>query len=63
MAFKGQRAYDLFRNNRPVVRDYPGTHSTINGSVNQTINPNDARVIYFIPQTERDKNPNLSQNP
>jgi len=63
LAFEGQRAYDLFRNNRPVVRDYPGTHSTINGSVNQTINPTDARVIYFIPQTERDKNPNLSQNP
>lgn len=63
LAFEGQRAYDLFRNNRPMVRDYPGTHSTINGSVNQTINPTDARVIYFIPQTERDKNPNLSQNP
>ena len=63
LAFEGQRAYDLFRNNRSVVRDYPGTHSTINGSVNQTINPTDARVIYFIPQTERDKNPNLSQNP
>lgn len=63
LAFEGHRAYDLFRNNRPVVRDYPGTHSTINGSVNQTINPTDTRVIYFIPQTERDKNPNLSQNP
>ncbi|WP_029274127.1 RagB/SusD family nutrient uptake outer membrane protein [Pedobacter borealis] len=63
LAFEGQRAYDLFRNNRPVVRDYPGTHSTINGSVNQTINATNARVIYFIPQTERDKNPNLSQNP
>jgi hypothetical protein len=63
LAFEGQRAYDLFRNNRPVIRDYPGTHSTINGSVNQTINPTDARIIYFIPQTERDKNPNLSQNP
>ncbi|ARS40872.1 hypothetical protein CA265_14905 [Sphingobacteriaceae bacterium GW460-11-11-14-LB5] len=63
LAFECQRAYDLFRNNRPVVRDYPGTHSTINGSVNQTINPTDARVIYFIPQTERDKNSNLSQNP
>jgi len=63
LAFEGHRAYDLFRNNRPVVRNYPGTHSTINGTVNQTINPTDARVIYFIPQTERDKNPNLSQNP
>ncbi|RYD80806.1 MAG: RagB/SusD family nutrient uptake outer membrane protein, partial [Sphingobacteriales bacterium] len=27
LAFEGHRAYDLFRNGRPMVRNYPGTHS------------------------------------
>src|SRR5690606_19970150 len=30
LAFEGHRAYDLFRNNRPLERDYPGAHSLNN---------------------------------
>lgn len=65
-AFEGQRPYDLFRNNRALVRDYPGTHAlnnTPNTNVNQTIQPTDNRVIYFIPNRERLVNKNLTQNP
>ncbi|UYQ94060.1 RagB/SusD family nutrient uptake outer membrane protein [Chitinophaga horti] len=65
-AFEGQRPYDLFRNNRPLVRDYPGTHAlnnTPNTNVNQTIQPTDNRVIFFIPNRERLVNKNLTQNP
>ncbi|MES2064351.1 MAG: RagB/SusD family nutrient uptake outer membrane protein [Bacteroidota bacterium] len=65
-AFEGQRAYDLFRNNLPLVRDYPGTHSlnnTPNTNIKQTVLPTDARVIFYIPQYEIDNNPKLTQNP
>ncbi|MCS3799023.1 RagB/SusD family nutrient uptake outer membrane protein [Niastella sp. OAS944] len=62
LAFEGHRAYDLFRNNRPVVRNYPGSQ-VVNGNVNQTVQPGDNRVVFFIPQAEINKNPNLTQNP
>jgi len=66
LAFEGHRVYDLFRNNRPMVRDYPGTHSQNNTpttDVHQTVLPTDSRVVFFIPQTEVDQNKNLVQNP
>jgi hypothetical protein len=65
-AFEGQRSYDLFRNNLPMVRNYPGTHSlnnTPNTNIMQTVLPTDPRVVFFIPQTEIDNNPKLIQNP
>ena len=65
-AFEGQRAYDLFRNNRPMVRNYPGTHAlnnTPNTIITQTIQPTDAQVIFYVPQYEIDNNKNLTQNP
>lgn len=62
LSFEGHRHYDLFRNNRPVVRDYPGSQ-VINGVVTQIIEPNDNRVVFFIPQDEINKNPKLTQNP
>lgn len=66
LAFEGHRAYDLFRNNRPLERNYPGTHSlnnTPSTNIQQTILPSDNRVIFFIPNRERLVNPNLTQNP
>lgn len=61
LAFEGQRPNDLFRNNMPLVRAYPGFHSL--DRYNQTINPTDARVVFFIPDREMTVNPNLKQNP
>jgi hypothetical protein len=66
LAFEGQRVYDLFRNNLPMVRNYPGTHAlnnTPNTNIMQTVLPTDPRVVFFIPQHEIDLNPNLTQNP
>ncbi|MCY4780150.1 RagB/SusD family nutrient uptake outer membrane protein [Sphingobacterium sp. UT-1RO-CII-1] len=66
LAFEGHRAYDLFRNNRSVVRNYPGTHSLSNTpttDVHQEIKPTDKRVVFFVPQAEINKNNNLDQNP
>ncbi len=66
LAFEGHRAYDQFRNNRALERNYPGTHSlnnTPSTNIQQTILPSDNRVIYFIPNRERLVNPNLTQNP
>ena len=66
LAFEGHRIYDLFRNKRPLVRDYPGTHSlnnTPSTNITQTIAPTDNRVIFFIPNREILINQNLTQNP
>ncbi len=62
LAFEGHRAYDLFRNNKLMVRNYPGSH-VVNNNINQTLEPSDNRVVFFIPQDEINKNPKLTQNP
>jgi hypothetical protein len=61
LAFEGHRAYDLFRNNRSLVRNYPGFHNTTNGQ--QTVAPNDKQIINLIPESEIVLNKNLKQNP
>lgn len=66
LAFEGQRSYDLFRNNLPLVRNYPGTHALNNTpatNIMQTVLPTDPRVVFYIPQTEIAINPKLTQNP
>ena len=65
LAFEGHRSYDLFRNGRSVIRNYPGTHAlnVTPNNINQTITAADSRVVFFIPDGERAKNPNLTQNP
>lgn len=62
LAFEGHRAYDLFRNNRAMVRNYPGSH-VVSGNVNQTVTAGDNRVVFYIPQAEIDRNNKLTQNP
>jgi hypothetical protein len=61
LAFEGHRPRDLFRNNRPMIRAYPGFHSQ--DRFTQTILPTDERVIFFIPEREVVVNSNLEQNP
>lgn len=61
LAFEAHRPFDLFRNNRPMIRAYPGFHGTDN--YNLTVNPTDERVIFYIPEREMNINPNLVQNP
>lgn len=66
LAFEGHRVYDLFRNNLPMERNYPGTHSQNNTpttDTHQTVLPTDPRVVYYIPQAEINQNSNLTQNP
>jgi hypothetical protein len=62
LAFECQRKYDVFRNNLPMVRNYPGYH-LLSGQTSQVVAPADPRVVYFIPQQELVLNPNLTQNP
>lgn len=61
LAFEAQRSLDLFRNNRPLIRAYPGFHSQ--DLFNQTILPSSNKAISFIPEREVVINPNLVQNP
>jgi len=61
LAFEGHRSFDLFRNNLPMIRAYPGFHGTNN--FDHEVQPNDPRIIYFIPENETNVNPNLDQNP
>lgn len=61
-AFEAQRKFDVFRNKRTMVRDYPGTHLP-SGQITQEIPYTSPRVIYYIPQSELTVNPKLVQNP
>lgn len=61
-AFEGLRKYALLRNDRPIVRNYPGTHLDP-GESTQVIQPDDPRVVYYIPQEAMQLNKNLKQNP
>lgn len=61
LAFECQRSMDLFRNNRPMIRAYPGYHSQ--DLFHQNIPPTDPQVIFFLPEREIVINKNLIQNP
>src|SRR5690606_11863541 len=69
LAFEGHRTYDLFRNGRPVVRTYPGSHLTpIAPGVNveagtQLIPPDHPRIVYLLPEGELELDSKLEQNP
>ncbi len=62
LAFEGHRQFDLFRNNKPLIRAYIGYHGADNDHFNHRVEPTDPRVIYFIPERETNVNPNLVQN-
>lgn len=69
LAFEAHRKLDIFRNDRDLVRDYPGTHLNPNNpgvdmeKGTQIIPPDHPRVVFFIPENELSLNPNLEQNP
>ncbi len=62
LAFQAERSYDVFRNGKPLTRQYPGPHKAM-----ETIQPTDYRVVYFIPQNAinayRGSGSTLTQNP
>lgn len=62
LAFEGHRQFDLFRNNKPLIRAYIGYHGADNDHFNHRVEPTDPRIIYFIPERETNVNPNLVQN-
>ncbi|WP_188502364.1 RagB/SusD family nutrient uptake outer membrane protein [Pontibacter amylolyticus] len=62
LAWEAHRKFDVFRNNRTMVRNYPGTH-LLSGQTTQEIPYTHPRVVFFIPEEEIILNPNLVQNP
>lgn len=62
LAFEAHRSFDLFRNNRNLLRDYAGTHLQP-GQTSQLIEYTDPRVVHYIPEQDILLNPNLVQNP
>lgn len=69
LAFEGHRRYDLLRNGRALVRDYPGTHLNpgnpgVTMATNRQVVPADhPRMVFYIPENELALNPKLQQNP
>ncbi len=61
LAYEGHRPGDLYRNNLPLVRAYPGLHGTDN--FHFRVEPTDPRVVFYIPEREIIVNPGLVQNP
>ncbi len=60
LAYEGHRAYDVYRNNRPMDRSF--THGEAWAGP-QLIPPTSELIVHFIPETEITLNPNLKQNP
>jgi len=56
-AFEGHRKFDLLRNKRPIVRQFPGISLS-----KFTIQPSDPEIISFVPQREINLQPGLQQN-
>lgn len=61
LAWEGHRAFDLFRNGRPVDRSYVPAFAW---SGPKGLIPADSKsIVHLIPETEIALNPNLVQNP
>ena len=60
LVWEGHRAYDVFRNNRPLDRSYTHGESWAGPEV---ILPASPKVVHYIPESEIILNPNLVQNP
>lgn len=59
LAFQAERSFDVFRNGKPLTRQYPGPQSQT-----ESIAATDFRVVYYIPQSAINSYPgNLTQNP
>ena len=75
LAFEAQRMYDVYRNKLPMDRSYWGYHlpglkeTDIDlskepvGYANEIVQPDDPRIIYYIPIDEIQSNPLCTQNP
>ena len=61
LAYEGHRPGDLYRNNLPLVRAYPGLHGTDN--FHFRVEPTAPRVVFYIPEREININKHLTQNP
>lgn len=58
LAYQAERSFDVFRNGKPLVRQYPGPQSKT------SIPATDFRVVYYIPQSAINSYPGkLTQNP
>ncbi|MCM8570357.1 RagB/SusD family nutrient uptake outer membrane protein [Gramella jeungdoensis] len=62
LAFEGHRKFDVFRNNRTMNREYPGTHLLGNNPW-EVIPPSSDRIIEYIPESQINVQPSLQQNP
>lgn len=59
LAYQAERSYDVFRNGKPLVRQYPGPQRQF-----EDIPATDYRVVYYIPQDAINSYPGtLTQNP
>jgi starch-binding outer membrane protein, SusD/RagB family len=75
LAFEGQRTFDVYRNNMAMNRTYWGYHlpglketdidlsKDPTGYPNEIIQPDDPRIIYYIPIDEVQSNTLCVQNP
>lgn len=59
LAYQAERSYDVFRNGKPLTRQFPGPHKQF-----EDVPATDFRVVYYIPQNAINAYPGtLTQNP
>lgn len=61
-AYEGHRKFDLVRNRMPIDRRFPGVHLS-QTRTKEIVQPDDDELVFFIPENEVNRNPNIKQNP
>ncbi len=62
LAYEGHRKFDLVRNKQTMDRRFPGVHLS-QTKTKQFVEPTDDDLVFFIPEAELNRNPNMIQNP
>ncbi|AGA78398.1 RagB/SusD family nutrient uptake outer membrane protein [Echinicola vietnamensis] len=62
LAYEGHRKIDVFRNDRTMNREYPGTHLSGNNPI-YTVPANDNAVVEYLPEGQLLIHDGLTQNP
>lgn len=61
-AYEAKRKFDLVRNKMPIDRRFPGVHLS-QTKTKQIVQPDDNDLVFYIPETEMNRNPGMKQNP
>ena len=61
LAYEGHRKFDLVRNKQVNDRRFPGSHLS-QTKTKEFVQPDDKDLVFYLPENEINRNPNIKQN-